>query len=311
MSQLIIMLYPGIFKPIEVMKRCTCYFFILTCLAFVACDEEDVAPVNKLLPDTVAPTVAIQAPAANDSLLIIDVIGVVAEVADDKRIENVRVSLAEPGRASQVISDVKVPFSEEKNYTAGVLHRLPKNAAASGVYTLTVEARDIGQNVTIKTVTFSVKAPSVSRATFERSFDNAFYEKLSAPLDWFAYNFWDEGYAFSENWLSTVLYLMVTTSDDEYSISEAEWTKFMADFGMKNQSWAKWDEDNDGNLNDMEFELGISRLGLFKEWDRSKDKIVNLEELATGVFSHWDQNKDNLLAKEEYLEKFNTYLYPR
>lgn len=291
------------------MKKNYGIFFVLLCLALSACDEDEAEPAINLEPDTVSPLVKINIPAANDSIPVIDVIEVAAEVADDKMLDKVQVVLTEPGGTSQVLSDNTITlYSNYKNHSVYEWYRIPKNAA-TGEYTVTVEAKDKGQNVTKNAVTFNVHASSISSSAFSRAFGNAFVNsKLTENLDGLGYNLWDYGYSFDEVWLSTVLQLMVST-DNEYSISEAEWEKFSQDFGVKNQAWATWDENKDGNLNDAEFHKGITSLNYFKDWDKNQNKSVYFDELAAGIFNLWDLNKDNLLSREEYQEKFYTYLY--
>jgi hypothetical protein len=281
------------------------FLFLVCCLALVACDDDDAEPTTNLVTDTVSPVVEINAPEANDSMPVIDVITIIAEVKDDKFLDNVKVVLTEPGGGSQVISNRSLA---DRNYSVLEFHRLPKYAA-TGAYTVTVEAKDKGQNIGKNAVTFNLHASGIRSAAFVQAFGNALLNsKFSESLDGLGYNFWDYGYSFDEVWLSTVLYLMVTT-DNEHSISEAEWKKFVTDFGLKNQAWATWDENKDGNLNEAEFHKGIISLDFFNDWDKNQDKSVYIEEMGAGLFILWDQNKDNLLSPEEYLEKFYTYLY--
>lgn len=289
------------------MKRNNGFFCLLSCLALIACEDDDYTSINPI-PDTVSPVVKILTPAANDSILIIDKIEILAEVTDDNELEKVQVLLTEPGGGRKLLSDNTVPlYGDNKNYILNQLHYMPKYTA-SGEYIITVEAKDKGQNVTKNAVKFNLYAPDIRSAVFKRAFGYAFINTFSETLDWFGYNLGNFDNSFNEVWLSTVLYLMVST-DSEYSISEAEWEKFMADFGIRNQTWATWDENRDNNLNDDEFHNGITKLNLFNVWDNNQNNLVHIDELADGLFILWDTNKDDLLSREEYLEKFYSFLH--
>lgn len=283
---------------------------------FVSCDgDDDPNPRTQsgTLPpsetDNAAPAVTINVPAANDSVLVIDVIAVAADITDNRELDNVRVILADPGGATRVLSDVPITYFDDfKNYKLSQQHQIPKYAA-TGNYTVTVEAKDKGLNVTKDSVTFILHASDINSAAFSNPFSvGLIRSRISEALGWYGYSAWDSGYTFSEHWFNIFMYLLVTT-DSEYSISKAEWDKFMADFDVKNQSWENWDENSDGNLNDAEFNKGLNSLNFYNDWDKDQDKILSYEELSDGFFDRWDLNNDDLLSREEYQEKFYTYLY--
>ncbi|MCX2740832.1 hypothetical protein [Pontibacter anaerobius] len=279
--------------------------FLLS-VTFVSCDgdgdDDDPTPV---ILDTVAPEVTMNEPTADDSVVVIDMLVIFAEITDNWRLDNVRVVLTEPGGASRVLSDVSVTSFQ---YELIELHQIPKNAA-TGDYTLTVEAKDKELNVTKESVTFVLHASDINNAAFANAFHNAlFYSKFTEGLNEFGYSPWDYGYSYDELWLSTVVHFMVST-DEEFSISEAEWNRFIADFNVQNQSWAKWDENSDASLDDIEFRKGLSSLNFFDDWDKDQDSIFSPDEMADGIFSRWDLNNDDMLSRQEYQEKFYTYLY--
>ncbi|WP_018479315.1 EF-hand domain-containing protein [Pontibacter roseus] len=298
------------------MKRYTRFYLLLPFLALLACDEEVDAPTPKLVPDTVAPAVTILTPMANDSLLVIGAIHVTFEIMEDKELDNVRVVLATPGSDAQIISNANITsYHEYQRYHMNLDYLLPKNSQ-TGTYTLTVEAKDRSQNMGNRTVVFTLHDSDISQPDFSMPFFSAFSNsKVAEALNgerfnyWEAgFNNWDYGYVFDANWLSKVLLIMAATNAD-YTVSEADWQRFMVDFGIKNQSWTKWDQDKDGILTEAEFEKGIDGLELLKEWDKSQDELVDLDEMAVGVFTRWDQNKNGKLSKAEYLEKFYAYFY--
>ncbi|MBC5992270.1 EF-hand domain-containing protein [Pontibacter cellulosilyticus] len=281
-------------------------------VSFMSCDGDnyDSTPVP-ISADTVAPQVNLFAPATNDSLLFIDVISVFADITDNVRVDNVRVVLTEPNGSTRSLSDVDVdPYIDARNYQFGMKYLIPKHAA-TGKYTVMVEAKDYGKNIAKDSATFYVYALDINSTAFAQPFTNALYNPIFSDAMHklgFNYNDWFYGYSFDEPWLNTILYLMVNT-DNGSDISEAEWSKFIADFDVQNQSWGKWDENGNGNLNIKEFQNGISSLKFFNDWDKNQNKEVYFDEMAAGIFTRWDLNKDNMLSTEEYQEKFYTYLY--
>ncbi len=156
-------------------------------------------------------------------------------------------------------------------------------------------------------VTFVLHAPDIDKAAFEEPFNLGLY-RFGETMDWFGYNFWDNGDMFDAVWLSVLLSVMVDT-DEEYGVSKAEWTRFMMDFNAKEQNWATWDEDNNGALSDDEFHRGIGSLNFFKDWDTDKNQKVSFEEMGAGVFDRWDHNRNGLLSHVEYLDRYYTYLH--
>ncbi|WP_439882141.1 hypothetical protein ACSX1A_03050 [Pontibacter sp. MBLB2868] len=289
---------------------------LLLSVTFMSCDGDDgpkpnLNPLSGTVPppetDTVNPVVSITLPTANDSLLLIDAIQVIADLSDNIRLDSVRVILTGPDGGRQVLSDAQIRGGV-RDYKLNVVHQIPKYAATED-YTVIVEAKDYGKNVAKDSVTFVLYASDINSATFARPFSYGLYNKyFTEPLEKLGYNYWDMGYSFNDDLFSFIMFLMVNT-DNEFSISEAEWNRFIVDFGVKNQVWTTWDENSDGNLNEAEFHDGLISLNLFNEWDENQDSSVYFDEMAAGIFSRWDTNNDKMLSKEEYLEKFYTYLY--
>lgn len=292
------------------MKQPSAIFLGFLCLGLFSCNDDEVTPITILVADTVGPEIKILSPQANDSILVVDVVEIQANVRDDKRLEHVQLVLEAPDGGRQILADVTIsPYDNFKNYRISEFYRIPKHTAL-GNYFIMVEAKDMALNTTKSIVTFKFHASDLNYAAFLKPFSNAFVNSTYfESLDWFGYNF-EHGFAFDDVWLSILLNLMIS-SDNDYSISEAEWMKFINDFGFKNQDWMNWDQDNDGNLNDKEFYEGLKSLNIFVDWDKNKDNLVNKEELAAGIFERWDDNQDGILNKDEYVENFFTYLHRR
>lgn len=282
-------------------------YFVFLCLALLACNDDDDSPTPSSSTDTVAPVVTITAPAANDSLLIIGGIRLSGVITEEWRLEKVRFFLTGPDGAREMIWDASPTlYVQQREFELG--HQLPiPRQAALGAYTLTVEARDYGKNVAKDSVTFVLHAPDINKAAFEEPFNSGLYNYWET-MDWFGYNSWDNGNMLDADWLTILLFLMVNT-DEEFSLSEAEWTRFMTDFNAKQQKWATWDEDNNGALNEAEFHKGIGSLNFFDDWDTDQDQKVSAEEMAAGVFDRWDYNRNGFLSADEYLDRYYTYLH--
>jgi hypothetical protein len=286
------------------MKNYYRLFLLLFSCAFVACDDDDDVFNPNLLTDTVSPIIELSSPAANDSVLLIGGVSVLAYVKDERVLDNVRVIVNDPSGGSQVIANHTAALSiDPRVFSLSEYYRIPKNPVP-GEYTVVVEAKDKGQNVTKNAVTFTLHDSDIHSEEFIEAFWYILYDILPGFID----NAWDLGYAFNDDWLNNLLFLMVSTNNDS-GISEAEWGKFMADFDVKNQAWPTWDLNSDGKLDKQEFYDGITRLNLFNDWDTNQDEIISVEELATAIFTLWDHNRDNVLSREEYLEKSYTYLY--
>jgi hypothetical protein len=276
--------------------------------ALAACEKDDDGANPNLLPDTVSPVIEITSPAPNDSILVIEGINLVAEISDDKRLDNVRTVLMDGSGGSRLIADQTITvYTDYRTFILSTFHPIPKHSAA-GEYIISIEAKDKGQNVTQNAVTFTVYASDIHSETFVKAFGNVLISEFNDILDKSGYNFWDQGYSFDKAWFSTILKLMIST-DNKDTVSEAEWGKFIADFSLEGQTWLVWDQNSDGKLDDKEFYDGITSLNLFDNWDKNQDSLLYLDELADGIFTYWDLNQDNLLSREEYLEKFYTYVY--
>lgn len=280
----------------------------LLSVILVSCDGggDDPSPSES---DTIAPVITIEKPAANEAVLLIDKLEIIAQVTDNNQLDNVRVVLNEPGGGSRVLSDVTITlYTNFKKFEINEMHLIPKHAPP-GDYTLTVEAKDKGLNVALGSRTFALHALDINHTAFAGSFYKAMLSsKFTQNLLNNGYSPWDYGYAYDKVWVSVVMFMIVDTDNNSY-ISEAEWESFNSDFSFRNQSWAQWDENSDGNLELRELHNGLSNLNIFTDWDSNQDELFDTKEIADGIFNLWDLNNDGLLSKDEYQEKFYTYLY--
>ncbi|MBC5992271.1 hypothetical protein [Pontibacter cellulosilyticus] len=277
--------------------------FLLS-VSFISCDGDDDIVEPEL--DKESPVLNVTTTSDADTFLIIEWVQISAIIKDNRGLKYARINLASPDGTRNLVFEQVISFKRRAFIDLTISLPIEKRAA-TGNYTVVVEAGDHAENASKDSLTFTMHAPALGKSEFGRAFSRRF-SMYYEPLDWFGYNVHDRGIAFDSFWLSQVLYFMIS-KDDQYPISEAEWNTFMADFGIKNQTWAMWDENTDGSLNEAEFQKGIVSLNLFNEWDSNKNAIINEEEIANGVFGHWDFDKDNMLNREEYLEKFYTYLY--
>ena len=95
-------------------------------------------------------------------------------------------------------------------------------------------------------------------------------------------------------------------SDGTPGISSAE---FRAAF-QRNQAFATWDDDDDGNLTKAEFEAGLGnrqerfeqRFGenWFETWDEDGSGAVSETEYYEGLHGSYDTNRDGMIDEPEY-----------
>lgn len=82
-------------------------------------------------------------------------------------------------------------------------------------------------------------------------------------------------------------------------------------------AYEDWDTDNDGVINNSEFDTRWNEMGYYDTWDRNADGRINEEEWNSGVsdnypnfdpnasgnnYSGWDRDGDGLLDKREFGE---------
>ncbi len=136
----------------------------------------------------------------------------------------------------------------------------------------------------------------------EQVIENGDYVEISEYRERFAYEEWDldASGVLEERELSEGLFESFDANDDDL-ISNDEWgvTEFYFtgnDYGAFNE----WDLNNDGRLDNEEFEAVVDDVGLFDSWDINDDGLIEDQELSSGVFDSFDADDDGLLDDEEY-----------
>ena len=61
-----------------------------------------------------------------------------------------------------------------------------------------------------------------------------------------------------------------------------------------------WDGDEDGLIDETEWNEGFGDNAAFAEWDEDEDGLIDEDEYSAGVFDTYDENDDGLLDEEEY-----------
>lgn len=92
-------------------------------------------------------------------------------------------------------------------------------------------------------------------------------------------------------------------TDNDNRITEAEWTAAATGWygpTMDRGTFGSWDLNNDGFLDANELGTGLERTGLWNEWDRNRNNLLEDNEFHEGVFGLWDTNDDTFLDTQEW-----------
>lgn len=73
-------------------------------------------------------------------------------------------------------------------------------------------------------------------------------------------------------------------------VDETEWNDGLTNSNVTGQSWADWDIDRDGFLNDGEYRDGYSKGSWSRAWDTDKDNRLSQDEYNTGRAMRPDGN---------------------
>ncbi len=67
-------------------------------------------------------------------------------------------------------------------------------------------------------------------------------------------------------------------------------------------SWSNtdWDSDSNMELNESEFNAGLSESGTYNAWDSDETAGLSEGEFATGMYSDWDADNDRQISEEEF-----------
>ncbi|PKV75964.1 DUF4625 domain-containing protein [Pontibacter ramchanderi] len=277
--------------------------FILLLWIGVSCggdDDPTPSTVNNP-PDTEKPKIQLLTPEENSTFLVINLIRFNTRLSDNVALGTLKASLVSSDGSRSEIMEPFI-FTDAMNITDFTGSFYPREIAP-GTYTLLLEVLDRQKNMAKDSVAITIHAPAINQAEFENAFKkNTFYYYLD--WGWFGFDFIN-GVEFVKSQFTYGLLMMM--SMDNY-INKDQWEKFVKDFQFEKQTWASWDKDGNGMLDDIEFHQGIEQLGLFEKWDQNKDKLVNEKEFVRGIFKSWDRNRDDVLSREEYFEPFYTYL---
>ncbi|WP_162054219.1 DUF4625 domain-containing protein [Pontibacter pamirensis] len=275
------------------MKKFNWLFLFLFSFAFVACDDDD-----DVVLDTVAPNITITNPAPNTTFPAGSDFTLTADITDNEGLEEVRVYVTGPdgNRISQYDDEVRDFLNDNRNYDLEVDFTLPADAA-TGAYTITVEAEDEATNTTRATVMMMVNEADLDAAAFNTTFaSTAWFETWDLNDD----NMLDEtefGTTFFQTW----------DLDDDDTITQAEWNEFAEDFGLEVADWEEWDANNDDILTQAELNTGLTASGWYTAWDVDNDGFIEELEYTGGIFGLWDDNDDNTLTADEYVDRYDTY----
>lgn len=68
-------------------------------------------------------------------------------------------------------------------------------------------------------------------------------------------------------------------------------------------SYSEWDANNDGMLDEQEFDAGYDEVGLYDElyddWDVNGDGVLDEDEFGDGLYDSWDKDDNGYLEEDE------------
>ena len=75
---------------------------------------------------------------------------------------------------------------------------------------------------------------------------------------------------------------------------------FAGTASAEDDGFAEWDENEDGVLQEDEFNAGVDDESDYTEWDEDGDGMLNEDEYNAGVFDTMDNDDDGLIDDDEY-----------
>ena len=127
---------------------------------------------------------------------------------------------------------------------------------------------------------------------------------IHLPLAYNDFGDWDED---DDNGLNTeefnrTTFVSVDSNSDE-KIDEQEWKKgtdnMFGDYASED-IFGEWDKDEDGFLDNEEWNEGFANTEWFNTYDENDDQIVDNNEWNLGIFDDWDDDDDGSWNQDEY-----------
>lgn len=285
-------------------------YHLLLCIfsiALLGCDKDDdnlAGPILSPSPspgptpvvDVTAPQIQVYDPTADDTFLSIGALSVYVYAIDNVAIKDPKVFLIDPTGARTPITGLYLnTFESSKERSLNGVIRVGGNL--SGLYTILIEAEDLSQNKSQVTVPVNIIAEDLTSLDFKTAF---------MASGWFEQSDWNYGYLDLERF-NLAFYWILNQNAWDYNIHTDYVDKFGEDFGQHKQLWSRWDANNNGYMENSEFEKGMADLQFFELWDANQDKMITEEEFADGVAKLWDVNKDNVVSANEFVDKLLEY----
>lgn len=135
--------------------------------------------------------------------------------------------------------------------------------------------------------------------------------EISEYRERFVYEEWDldASGTLEERELASGIFESLDTDENDLLTGD-EWRRAEFYFtGNDYGTFNEWDINNDGRLEEEEFNVVVDQVGLFDRWDTNDDGWIEGQELSVGVFDTFDTDDDGLLDDEEYgtWEDFQAY----
>lgn len=96
-------------------------------------------------------------------------------------------------------------------------------------------------------------------------------------------------------------------TNNDGNIDESEWQAAAADFGMENETLSAWDTNGDGAVDQSELQAGLAQRNYFSAWDANGDNMISEREYTDRLMAMWDENDSGFLEDSEYSDRYYNY----
>ena len=69
---------------------------------------------------------------------------------------------------------------------------------------------------------------------------------------------------------------------------------------MAEEDWGAWDANEDGVIDNEEFDAGFGESGVFGNWDADGDGMLSEDEFGEGVYGSYDDDESGVIEEPEF-----------
>ncbi|MFB6351573.1 MAG: hypothetical protein ABEN55_00185, partial [Bradymonadaceae bacterium] len=102
----------------------------------------------------------------------------------------------------------------------------------------------------------------------------------------------------------------VWNDDADDQLTSQEWQEAHTAWYREDQkhgSFADWDADGNGTLNQPEVQTGIIQTNLFSDWDHDGDDQIGENEFFEHAFAVWDGDDNGTIEESEWTESIEEW----